>query len=37
MIERIYDQYDPPSIIKYVELSTTNLFTIYFFDYHFDK
>jgi len=34
---RIYVGYDSPSIMKYLELPTKNLFTIRVFDCHFDE
>lgn len=33
----IYDYFDYPSIIKYIELLTENIFKAYFEDCHFDE
>jgi len=34
---RIYVGYHSPSIIKYLELPTRDLFIVQLFDYHFDE
>jgi len=34
---RIYVGYDSPSIIKYIELPTGDLFIVQLFDYRFDE
>jgi len=34
---RIYVGCDSPSIMKYLELPTWNLFTVWLFDCHFDE